>query len=77
LADNIAKEILQCLLITSTKARNRKSGNYLEEAMKLAKLAESVAINDATKNKVKENISTLEGNERPRTFSNCRSFKVC
>ena len=62
LADNIAKEILQCSVDYFNESQEQeKSGNYLEEAMKLAKLAESVAINDATKNKVKENISTLEG----------------
>lgn len=62
LADNIAKEILQCSVDYFNESQEQeKSGNYLEEAMKLAKLAESVAVNDATKNKVKENISTLEG----------------
>lgn len=62
LADNIAKEILQCSVDYFNQSQEQeKSGNYLEEAMKLAKLAESVAVNDATKNKVKENISTLEG----------------
>lgn len=62
LADNIAKEILQCSVDYFNESQEQeKSGNYLEEAMKLAKLAESVAVNDATKNKVKENIGTLEG----------------
>ncbi|MCT4035283.1 hypothetical protein CMT72_05060 [Elizabethkingia anophelis] len=62
LADNIAKEILQCSVDYFNESQEQeKNSNYLEEAMKLAKLAESVAINDATKNKVKENIGTLEG----------------
>lgn len=62
LADNIAKEILQCSVdYFNESQKQEKSNNYLEEAMKLAKLAESIAVNDATKNKVKENISTLEG----------------
>ena len=62
LADNIAKEILQCSVDYFNESQEQdKSNNYLEEAMKLAKLAESIAVNDATKNKVKENISTLEG----------------
>jgi hypothetical protein len=62
LADNIAKEILQCSIDYFNESQEQdKSNNYLEEAMKLAKLAESIAVNDATKNKVKENISTLEG----------------
>ncbi len=62
LADNVAKEILQCSVDYFNESQElEKSNNYLEEAMKLAKLAESIAVNDATKNKVKENISTLEG----------------
>lgn len=62
LADNIAKEILQCSVDYFNESQEQdKSSNYLEEAMKLAKLAESIAVNVATKNKVKENISTLEG----------------
>ncbi|MCB0750804.1 MAG: hypothetical protein KDC52_04970, partial [Ignavibacteriae bacterium] len=61
LADNIAKEILQCSVDYFNESQEQdKSNNYLEEAMKLAKLAESIAVNDATKNKVKENISTLQ-----------------
>lgn len=62
LADNIAKEILQCSIDYFNESQEQdKSNNYLEEAMNLAKLAESVAVNDATKSKAKENISTLEG----------------
>lgn len=61
LTDNVAKEILQCSVDYFNESQEQeKSNNYLEEAMKLAKLAESVAVNDATKNKVKENINTLE-----------------
>lgn len=61
LADNVAKEILQCSIDYFNESQEqKKSNNYLEEAMNLAKLAESIAVNDATKNKVKENISTLE-----------------
>src|SRR5690606_21523361 len=55
LTDNIAKEILQCSIDYFNESQEQeKSNNYLEEAMKLAKLAESVAVNDATKNRVKE-----------------------
>jgi hypothetical protein len=62
LADNIAKEILQCSVDYFNESQEQeKSNNYLEEAMKLAKLAENISVNDATKNKAKENISTLEG----------------
>lgn len=62
LSDNIAKEILQCSIIYFNESQDQdKSNNYHEEAMRLVKLADSIAVNDATKNKVKENISTLEG----------------
>jgi hypothetical protein len=61
LTDNVAKEILQCSVDYFNESQEQeKSNDYLEEAMKLAKLAESIAVNDATKNKVKENISTLK-----------------
>ena len=62
LADNVAKEILQSSVDYFNESQEQeKSNDFLEEAMKLAKLAESIAVNDATKNKVKENISALEG----------------
>ncbi|NRT14795.1 hypothetical protein HNP99_001139 [Flavobacterium sp. 28A] len=62
LADNIAKELQQCSIDYFNESQElEKSNDYLEEAMKLAKLAESVAVNEATKSKAKENISTLEG----------------
>ena len=62
LTDNVAKEILQCSVDYFNESQEQEKNNdFLEEAMKLAKLAESIAVNDATKNKVKENISALEG----------------
>jgi hypothetical protein len=62
LTDSVAKEILQCSVDYFNESQEQeKSNDFLEEAMKLAKLAESIAVNDATKNKVKENISALEG----------------
>ena len=62
LSDKIAKELLQCSIdYFNESQKQEKSNNYLEEAMKLAKLAESIAVNDTTKNKVKESISSLEG----------------
>jgi len=62
LADNIAKELQQCSIDYFNESQElERSNDYLEEAMKLAKLAESVAVNEATKSKAKENISTLEG----------------
>lgn len=80
LADNVAKEILQCSVdYFNESQKQEKSNNYLEEAMKLAKLAESIAVNDATKNKVKENISTLEGmkdKELNQAISLLNSIKI-
>ncbi|MFV0185631.1 hypothetical protein OBK16_13340 [Empedobacter falsenii] len=61
LADNVAKEILQCSIDYFNESQEQdKSTDYLEEAMKLAKLAQTIAINEATKNKIKESINTLE-----------------
>jgi hypothetical protein len=80
LADNLAKEILQCSVDYFNESQQQeKSNNYLEEAMKLAKLAENIAVNDATKNKVKENISTLEGmkeRELNQAISILNSIKI-
>jgi hypothetical protein len=62
LADNVVKEILQCSVDYFNESQEQgKSNDFLEEAMKLAKLAENIAVNDTTKNKVKESISSLEG----------------
>lgn len=61
LVDNVAKEILQCSIDYFNESQEQdKSTDYLEEAMKLAKLAQTIAINEATKNKIKESINTLE-----------------
>lgn len=62
LADNVAKEILQCSVDYFNESQEQeRSNNYLEEAMKLAKLAARIAVNNATKDRIKENITTLEG----------------
>jgi hypothetical protein len=80
LADNIAKEILQCSVDYFNESQEQeKSNNYLEEAMKLAKLAENISVNDATKNKAKENISTLEGmkdRDLNQAISTLNSIKI-
>lgn len=61
LADNVSKEILQCSIDYFNESQEQdKSTEYLEEAMKLAKLAQTIATNEATKNKIKESINTLE-----------------
>jgi hypothetical protein len=80
LADNIAKEILQCSVDYFNESQEQeKSNNYLEEAMKLAKLAGNISVNDATKNKAKENISTLEGmkdRDLNQAISTLNSIKI-
>lgn len=80
LADNIAKELQQCSIDYFNESQElERSNDYLEEAMKLAKLAESVAVNEATKSKAKENISTLEGmkdRELNQAISILHSIKV-
>ena len=80
LADNIAKELLQCSIDYFNESQElERSNDYLEEAMKLAKLAESVAVNEATKSKAKENISTLEGmkdRELNQAISVLQSIKI-
>ncbi|SHH18184.1 hypothetical protein SAMN05444372_12015 [Flavobacterium micromati] len=69
LADNIAKELQQCSIDYFNESQElERSSDYLEEAMKLAKLAESVAVNEATKSKTKENISSLEEMKDKKLF---------
>lgn len=61
LADNVAKEILQCSIDYFNESQeNDSQGDYLAEAMQLAKLADSVAVNSITKGRIKDSISTLE-----------------
>ncbi|HCO68942.1 MAG TPA: hypothetical protein DIT04_14455, partial [Dysgonomonas sp.] len=61
LADNVAKEILQCSIDYFNESQAQKKGNnYLEDAMKLAKLANGIAANKITKDRIKDNINTLE-----------------
>ncbi|MBS1573648.1 MAG: hypothetical protein JST62_14755, partial [Bacteroidetes bacterium] len=61
LADNVAKEILQCSIDYFNESQDNESeADYLAEAMQLAKLADSVAVNSITKGRIKDNISTLE-----------------
>ena len=61
LADNVAKEILQCSIDYFNESQEQgKSNNYLEEAMVLAKSADGIAANKITKDRIKDNINTLE-----------------
>ncbi len=61
LADNVAKEVLQCSIDYFNESQEQeKSNNYLDEAMKLVKLADRIAVNKITKDRIKDNINTLE-----------------
>lgn len=60
-ADNIAKEILQCSIDYFNESQEQcTSNNYLTEAMNLAKIADNIAVNKTTKDRIKDNINTLE-----------------
>lgn len=62
LADNVAKEILQCSIDYFNESQEQnQSGNYLQEAMNLAQDAKSIAVSASVIERANENISTLEG----------------
>lgn len=62
LADRLSNEIMQCGIDYYNYCQeNSDNGNYFEPAMKLAKLAESIAVGQFAKDKAKDNIQTLEG----------------
>ena len=61
LSDNVAKEILQCSIDYFNASQElKKSNNYLDKAMSLAKLADGIAVNKITKDRIKDSINTLE-----------------
>lgn len=61
LADNVAKELLQCSIDYFNESQEHETSNdYHDEAMKLAKLADSITLNKITKDRIKDNINTLE-----------------
>ncbi len=61
LADNVAKEILQCSIDYFNESQEQdKSTDYLKDAMSLLKIAESIAVNQPTQDRIKENRRTLE-----------------
>ena len=60
-ADELAKEIMQCGIDCFNENQDKEnSSEYLEQAMKLAKFAESIAIGKFTKDKAKDNINSLK-----------------
>ncbi|MBU4537516.1 MAG: hypothetical protein L6264_06795 [Weeksellaceae bacterium] len=61
-ADNLAKELLQCSIDYFNENQNNESdGDYLEDALKLAKISQGLAVNKITQERIKDNISTLSG----------------
>jgi len=60
-ADKVANEILQCSIDYFNE--NKESGsndNYFEPAMKVAKTAQTIAVGNLTKERIKDSISSLE-----------------
>lgn len=61
IADKIANEILQCSIdYFNENQENESSQDYLEPSMKLAKTAETIAVGNLTKERIRDSISTLE-----------------
>jgi len=61
IADNLAKEIMQCGIDYFNQSQEQDSiEDYLENAMRLNKLADSIAVGKLTKDKAKDHITTLE-----------------
>jgi len=61
IADKAANEILQCSIDFFNKNQDIDAdNNYHEKAMKLAKLANEIAVSSRAKDRIKENINTLE-----------------
>ena len=60
IADNLAKEVMQCSIdYFNESVENDSSKNYLEEAIKLVKLADSVAVSKLTRDRAKDNLASL------------------
>jgi len=61
IADKAANEILQCSIDFFNKNQDIDAdNNYHEKATKLAKLANEIAVSSRAKDRIKENINTLE-----------------
>ena len=61
IADKAANEILQCSIDFFNDSQEQDSNtDYTETAMKLAKQAETLAVGKLTKDRVEDNVSTLE-----------------
>ncbi len=61
IADNLAKEIMQCGIDYFNESQDQESEeDYLENAMQLNKIAISIAVGKLTKDRAKDHIATLE-----------------
>lgn len=61
IADNLAKEIMQCGIDYFNECKEKSSAeDYLENAMRLNKIADAIAVGKLTKDKAKDNLATLE-----------------
>lgn len=61
IADNLAKEILQCGIDYFNESQeNNSAENYIENAMRLNKLADSIAVGKLVKDRAKDSLATLE-----------------
>jgi hypothetical protein len=61
IADNLAKEIMQCGIDYFNESKeNNSTEEYLENALRLNKIADSIAIGKLTKDRAKDHIATLE-----------------
>lgn len=61
-ADKVANELLQCSIDYFNDSQEKDSNtDYAETAMKLAKLADSIAVGNIIKDRIKDSITTLEG----------------
>lgn len=62
IADKLASEILQCSIDFFNDSQDRESNtDYAQASMKLAKQAEAVAVGSIIKDRIRENIASLEG----------------
>ena len=69
LADNVAKEILECSVEYFNESQeNDSTKTYLENAMQLNKLADSIAVGKLVKDRAQDSLETLE-NMKDRELS--------
>lgn len=79
-ADELAKEIMQCGIDSFNENQDLDSDiDFLENSMKLAKLAETLAVGKFTKDKAKDNINSLKemkDRELSQAIEALKSIKV-